>query len=243
MEAFVKTYLAQMNKRFLYRATWLPQRKMEVGQIGRFHDRKWTVEGSLTDLGIEFETSSNPVEGNMEFTSEGGVTIGTKLKGGSAEVISGVANAEADVTIDFGKENAIVFKANNVTHHQLEKKILLKDEIIRLWKEGKWEKDYLIVSEVFEADTATLIISGGSNAKIELNATGDIGGKSFDLADAGLGLQVGNNNNIGVQLIAQSNLTPLYNVIGIRKSWFGKADLVARSVEDVFEEVPFGEEE
>ncbi|MEM6700885.1 MAG: hypothetical protein AAF599_20955 [Bacteroidota bacterium] len=232
-----------MNKRFLYRATWMPQRKMEVGQIGRFDNRKWTKEGSLADLGIEIHTSSHSVDGNMEFTSEGGVSIGTRLKGGSAQVLQHLADANADVVVDFSKENAIVFKANNVIHHQLDKKILLKDKILALWKEGRWDKDYLIVSEVFEAATTTIMVSSGSNAKIELNATGDIGGKALDLADASLGFKVANNKNIGVQVIAASKLTPLYNVIGIRKSLFGSADLVARSLEDVFVEVPFGEED
>lgn len=243
MEAYIKTYLAHMHKRFLYRATWLPQREMKVGQVGRFQDGKWTVEGTLNSFEIDFEVSQHAVEGNMEFTSEGGVNISKRLKGGSAQALANVANANADITIDFGKKNTIVFKANDLVHHQLKNKILLNDQILALFKAGRWKKDYLIVSEVYEAATATIIISSGANAKIELNVSGDVGLEALDLADAKLGLKVARNNNIGVQVIAESKLTPLYNVIGVRKSFFGSADLVSRGSEDIFETIPFGEED
>lgn len=239
----MKVYTARMHQKFQYRATWLPQVKMEVGQIGKFYDKKWVVEGHLSDLGIDITAASNQVEGGLEFTSQEGVSISTKLKGGSANVLANVADAAADVTIAFGKENSIVFKANDVTLHQLEKKMFLKDKILTLWEKGTWDKDYLIVSEVIEAASATIIVSGGANAKIELNASGDIGGKAFDLADAEAGFQVAKDNNIGVKVIAQSSITPLYNVLGIRKSLFSKADLVPRSVDDLFVEVAFGEED
>ena len=114
MGVSMKVYLARMHQKFQYRAAWLPQVKMEIGQIGKFYDKKWVVEGHLSDLGIDVTAATNQVDGGLEFTSQGGVNISTKLKGGSANVIANVADAAADVTIAFSKENAIVFKANNV---------------------------------------------------------------------------------------------------------------------------------
>lgn len=119
-------------------------------------------------------------------------------------------------------------------------------KIVQLWKDGLWDKDFLIVSEVLEAETATIIVSSEADSKIELKASGDIGTKVMDIADASLDLGMTRHKNIGVKIIAESNITPLYQVVGLKRKLFGGPDLVIKSLdegEDPFESYLYNPDE
>ena len=238
-------YLKQMNKKFLYRATWAPTRKMQIGSFGTFNNHRWTEEGSLiNDYKLNLRISKDYSESSLEFTSGNGTSILFKAAGETAKGFEALTDAEAGAVVNFTKENSIVFKANGITHHQLTNKAVLAKKIYELSQSGLWETEYLIVSEVLETKTVTILVSGEANSKIELFAEATLGSIEFDIADASLGLEVVKGKNIAVKVLAESSLTPLYQVVKLKKGFFSGPSLNIRSLEekevdDFFEAVQF----
>ena len=160
-----------------------------------------------------------------------------------------LTDAEAGVSVEFSKEDAIVFKANTITHHVLENKAKVEQELIELLDQRKWKTSYVIVTEVLEAGSATVLISNSKTGKIELKADAGVQAGELDIADANLNFQVVRNKGIGIEIIANAGLTPLYRLSAIqgkRFGLFGSAQMVERDISDEPDqllEVPFNEEE
>ncbi|MFZ2897006.1 MAG: hypothetical protein WA004_00185 [Saprospiraceae bacterium] len=245
MSLSMETYLRQMSNKFQYRATWSPYRKMQVGRFGSFSGSNWMEEGSLIDdFDLDIKISSDPGQNVLELTSETGVTISTKLSGKPSGAFAALSDTEAGIAVEFGAENAIVFRAKNITHHQLANKAAITRKIVDLWRKGIWKEHYLILSEVMEAASATILVSAGANAKIELKADATIETGNIDIADASLGLEAARDQNIGVNIVAKSGITPLYQVVGLKRKLWNDPELVIRNkslaeMEDFFEIIPF----
>lgn len=242
----MKTYLNHMHKKFGYRAAWEPSRPMQVGKYGKIHRGVFTEYGSLEDLDLRPDISENRTGNNLEYVSEGSTKISTKAGGSAGEAFDALTDAEAGIAVDFSSENSIVFKANGITHHLLDNKAEVEHRLMELHDQGKWNKDYVIVSEVLAADAATILIANSNDAKIELKAKGNVNAGKMDIADADLGLEVVRNKGIGVKLIAESGITPLYKLVKLRGKLFGGMGLDSKMIDDediTLEEISYEEEE
>ncbi len=58
------------------------------------------------------------------------------------------------------------------------------NQVLELYKEGKWNKHWAIITELVKADSATVLISNSANGKIELKANANVNAPSIDIADA-----------------------------------------------------------
>ncbi len=246
MSLSMTPYLTQMNKKFNYRATWLPQRRLTVGNFGLISDGQWNELGSLASgFNIKVESSAVDNAGEMELTSATGVSITTKLSGQPSTALEGLLEGDAGVSVKFATENAFVFKAKNLTYHTLANQFAIAKQIIELWELGQWKKEYMIISEVVEAESATILIAAGSNGQIELKAKGKIETGKIDIADASMEFEAVKTQNIGIKIIAESKITPLYKVVKLKTGFLDNPGLVARksqdpkSMEDLFEIIPF----
>ncbi|PHN02008.1 hypothetical protein CRP01_34445 [Flavilitoribacter nigricans DSM 23189 = NBRC 102662] len=240
-----------MNKKFGYRATWEPSRPMIVGRYGKIRRGVFDVHGSLEDFDIRLEISEKRTSNDLEYVSEGSTQISTKLGGSAGEAFDALTDAEAGIAVDFSGENAIVFKANGITHHIVTNKGEIERRVMELFQQGRWQKDYVIVSEVLAADAATILITNSKDAKIELKAKSDVKAGELDIANAGLNLEVVRNRGVGMKLIAQSGITPLYKLVKLKSKLFGGMGLDTKTIDlgngngnsIEWAEVPYEEEE
>jgi len=250
----MKTYLKSMHKKFGYRANWEPKRKMEVGLIGKLFKGQFVIYSSLEKEGVPAQIESQGGSGNLEFTSEGGVHFTTKLKGElKPPQAAELDEADAGVIIEFQKEDSVVFKAQNTINHVLTNlKDVEKAFIDKINdKSDDLDKDYVLITEVVEADSATVVVSNKKNAKMEIKANAEAEIKNIDIADASLELKAVGQRNIETKVIAKANCQVLYKAMGIKKKFFGgdAEELKIKSIgevqegEQLFEEIPFSEDE
>ncbi len=215
-----RKYTRELKQQFDYFATWLPGTPIALGDIGVFRKNQFTKISNLSDFGIKFEIEPDETKSDIEHSSKGAVSITTKASGATAPQGSTLGNVDAGITVEFSKENAILFKANGTTSPSIKDQISLGQKILTLYKEGKWDKDWAIITEIVNAESATILISNSSKGKIELKAKGKIEAAKLDIADAKLHFELTFSKDLSTKIIAKESLTPLFKASKVKSRLF-----------------------
>jgi len=236
-----KFYLAHMSAKTGYRAAWDPSRPHVIGQIGKLDQSGvFNVFSNLEKEGIPVETLADPSTMEMDYTSHDSVSISVKLSGKAPQAGSVLTDAEAGFSFEFKNERSIVFQTSGHRTHQLTNLAEIERLIIQKFKDGNWDKNWLIITQLVEANTATIIISNSSNSSLELSAKASAGTTDLKLTDASLGLTVAREKGSTLKYITQNGLTPLYRVMGIRHPLFGKPQLSTKGDKEEQQKESFG---
>lgn len=224
-------YLDHIFKQTRYRATWQPGKPLELGQVGKIgSDGIFVVYATLQDEGITMTTNTSGTGGDLDYTSNDSVTITAKAAGTAPALGSALTEAEAGVSIEFKNSQAIVFQSAGNKTEYIQNLGQVTDAILAKYNDGTWPKDYLVITELIKADSATIIISQSSNGSMELKAKAAVGTEAIKLTDASLGLSVSREKGNNLKYICQAGLTPLYRVHGIRNPWFSNAYVDVKSI-------------
>lgn len=218
-------YLKHIATQTGYRATWEPNRPLYIGAVGKLEDGVFTIFSSLEKEGIVAEIMKDESAGVWDYTSSDSVNIGIKLAGQIPAAGSALTEADAGFTLDFKSQDAVVFQADKTLTHQIVNMGAIEREIIQKYRNDAWPKDWVVVTQLIEAESATIIISNSSNNQIDLKASANVGTANLKLTDASLGLQVVRERGSSFKVLAKNGITPLYRVMGIRHPLFGKPQL------------------
>jgi hypothetical protein len=199
MASPVKLYQEQMHNNVGFFATWLPASILELGDFGVPHAdiREGTPE-------------------NMSYSASAQRALAASL-GASATV----PVAKAELSIRFSQQGGYVFEAAGIRHVEIADRMNLAKNLLDAYKQGRWQKEWLIVDAVYRAASATVIVSEDSSSEIVLRASGDVPLGPLPLADPKLGLSVSTSSGKVVHIVAQSDLTPLYSCLRVRDPIFG----------------------
>lgn len=244
MSAF-KNYNKEIHREFGYHATWTPGVPLKLGDVGVLVDGVFRQESTLADFGIsDFNTRQGSVLEDYKFDSKSGVSIALKASGEAAPANSQLGEAEAGFSIDFSKDFAVVFRAHAPQEHVITNSAQIGAKIVELYEKGEWKKDYVVVTNMVQAASATVIISGEKGGHIDISASGKSEVAEADLANIDAGLDVKWSSNISEKIIAKSSTTPLYRLHGIKKGWFSGGKFIAlKAADGLSEEEKSGLEE
>lgn len=220
MTSAQEQYTDELKKKFGYYATWNPGVPLQLGDIGTFVDNVFTRLSNLEDMGIQFDTRPDESKTVLEHNSQGSVSVTTKLSGTLAPQGSVLTNLDAGIIVEFTKQYSTLFKANNTTSPSIKDTIKLGDQVVRLYHEGKWNKKWVIITELVKAESATVIISNSSNGKIELKANANINSPTLDIADASFQFSTQFSRGLETKIISEDDLTPLFKVMGMKTRIF-----------------------
>ncbi len=220
----MKQYLKEMNGKFLYRATWEPNKPLRIGDIGILEKGVFSHRSTLESENIPMEVRVDENEGSLKYNSEGSVDIKTKLAGKAKMPQSQLGELDAGFSIHFSREKSIVFQLNGAKTHIITNVGAIETEVLSRFMQNKWRKNWVIITELIEGKEGTIIISNSKESSIELKAKANVNpSANIDIADASLDLGVVSKKNIGTEIIGKGGLTPLYRVAGIKKKIFGGA--------------------
>lgn len=220
MSAF-KKYLKEVKKQFAYRATWLPGEVLQVGDIGIIKNAKFFRQTNLANMGIEFELKESDNPTDYEFMSEGDVKVTMKLAGKAPTVPGSVLGvADAGVTVQFNKKNAILFEVKQATQSKIDDIPSIGRQIEQLFEDGDWKKEYVVITELVKGKEGTVLISRSSNLVLDFKAKGEVGAGKVKVSDAGVELLTTVSKKQGVVVKNDTGITPLYSIMGIKKGWF-----------------------
>ncbi|MBO0950880.1 hypothetical protein [Fibrella forsythiae] len=223
MQGPQRQYTNEMHRKFGFFAIFTPGTPLALGDIGTFDKNQFKRISSLKEkFGIEPKIRLDTTREDIDYQSEGSVTISAKLSGVAALPGSALRDIDAGIIVEFNKENSTVFRAKGVLTHSIEDTISLGEQIVQLFKDSKWDKSWTVITELIVADSATILISQSADSKIELKATAQVDAADFDIADASLDFKAVFQRSLETNIVAKSGLTPLFRTMKIKTPIFSK---------------------
>lgn len=238
MSSAQEQYTNEMKKRFGYYATWNPGLPLSLGDFGVLEGNIFRKISNLTEINLNFEIEEDPNESDLEHNSHGNISIKTKVAGSASIPNSSLSINDAGLIIEFGKENSTLFKATHTVSPTIKDVLKIGATIIKLFKAGKWDKNWVVITELVVAKTSTIIISNSSNGLIELKANANVDAVSFDLADAAFNFSVSSSRGLETKIISGSGLTPLFRIMGIKAFPLTQTKFTAKSVRPIDMVIP-----
>lgn len=221
MPSPVKLYQEQMHNNVGFFATWLPASLLELGDFGILEAGRFRRLGSLKEIGIPHSEVREGTAENMSYSAAAQRTAGV-----SAEASTTVPVAKGELSIRFTQQGGYVFEATGIRNLEIANRILLGENILAAYNQGKWEKKWLLVDAVYKAASATIIVSEDSSSEIVLCASGSVPLGSLPLADPKIGLSVSSASGKIVHVVAQNDLSPLYSCLRVCDPIFGAPSVV-----------------
>lgn len=226
----VKFYLEDLKKKSKgYRPTWLPAVRLSVGDYGVLEKDVFSREGNIyTDFKIEVKPKPGEKSPSLNFSSEKGVALTTKIKGKVEPKAELLGEADAGFIVEFSKGSGYICNLKEYSVTLIENLGKIKTEVLQRFNEGKWDENHVIISQVITADSSTILVSGQSSTKLEFKANADVKVADMDIADAKMKLQYLSGKTIAVNEAGREGTTPLYRAIGIDKKFLRAAKVSNR---------------
>jgi hypothetical protein len=213
-------YTDEIERRFGYTATWLPGTPLLLGDIGVMKDHVFTRVAHLSDFQISFETREDNSSDDLDYTSKGSVSVTAKLSGTLPPVGSTLTEVDAGIIVDFKNENAILFDVAGATTSMIKNTVKVGEEVLKCYREGKWNKHWVVNTELVNVTSGTILISNSKDARIELVANANIDAKALDIANVAFDFGATFTRGMDTKIIAQQGLTPLFKTRRIKTHIF-----------------------
>ena len=214
-------YTREVFNQLKYNATWLPTVRLAPGDVCSMSGHELRVVSHLREFEIDYEVEERRVQSDFEYSSEGAVSMHVKAIGEAPAAGSLLKVEDAGISLSFARSKAVILRLGQCSGRHLKSLHKVGQQILRLHGSGDWPEGYVVVDEIVIAGAATIIISSGDKAGIDLIAKGAVGKGALTLASLDASFQVARESNIGAKFIAEPGLTPLVRVSGIRKPFFG----------------------
>jgi hypothetical protein len=221
-----QTYTRELRDNLNYTATWLPNLKLSLGDVGVLSKYEFTYRTNLENLGIPFKEGKAGSVATYSYVSSDSVKRDIKLAGKAPIAGSVLADVDAGITFTFSREDAVVFLATGCTVRTIANQEPIKKAIQKAYDHGAWERDYVVVTELVSAASTTIIISEGSAGQFELQAKAGVN-PTFEAINTEGNFSLVHEAHIGFNCLAAAGITPLFRCLGVRIGWF-REDVVTR---------------
>jgi len=229
MSTIQRQYTDEIQRHLGFLATWPPNDSVHLGDVGRLNGRIFERSTTLDAQRIPFVIRVANNQSSYEYLSENAVTLQAKAAGETPTSGSFLARAEAGVSIRFNRDNAIVFQASRCIVSSIENESDVGKEVLARYDYGDWERDLVVVTSLVQSSAATVLISSGGTAQLDLATSTDLGAAGIiNLSSLAADVRVVHSSNVGARFIAVEGLTPLFRASGIRRSVFGAPSFTRR---------------
>lgn len=215
-----KLYLNEIRHNLGYQATWLPGRRMNLGDVGIFDDGSFEPVTTLAELGVEFKVNRDSHPKDYAHRSAGRVTLEVKAAGTPSKV-PGLADAEAGVVISGGAEACVFFDARACTISSIANMNDVGTSLLALHRVGRWRGEYRLVGEVVNAGSTTIVLLEGQNGHLTLRAKAGTNPAVIARGEVDAGMSVAHEHSVGFSVVAEVGLVPLFTAWGVKKRVFG----------------------
>ena len=97
-----------------------------------------------------------------------------------------------------------MFQLSGCSSEKIKDENYLKQEVLSRYKSGIWDTNMVAITEVVLAEKATILISRGKNAQIDLQVQGNMPLSSRDLVNIGANFQIAKESDIATRIIART---------------------------------------
>lgn len=238
MTSLLTSLWHETRGRFDRLPVWLPGARMELGDVGVFDDGGWVKHTTLDALGIPFTPDLPGVPTGYDYASHDGAQVSTWLAADGDPTVSGIAQGNAGLRIRFSRAGAFVLKADEVTVQSLANLADVDRRILARHRAGKWERGWVLVSEVARGGPAITVVSGSSDGEafVDLGVTAAAAGQP--LAAAGAGIALGTRRGLAGYFVSPTETTLLWRGRCVRDPWWSSKTSMTDRGDQIHEELP-----
>lgn len=211
-------YCHEIRKNFRkYFGNWEPTESIKLGDIGVIENNMFIHKGNISHFGIkDLEIEKQDEIGNKIFSSKDSVSI-TFNPNASIEQL----NTKAGLKITFSKGDSLFLNAIDCSVERFANKIDLGEKILKIYnsKKKKWQKEWVIVTDLIKSKNTTIAVSESANTSVSFEAKSDLI-KEINILDAELSLSIVDNNQVGYCIESKKNIIPFIGVCGIKNKIF-----------------------
>ncbi len=154
-------------------ATWLPTDNIKVGAVGILHDKVFDRYSDLKNFGIAFNQIKDPnTNASYKFMSAGVSEV--EIAASVSDVPTSVGIGAAKLRIGFSKSHSVYLALYKCTGYAIDNLVDLGRKILELVERNEWQLDYVVVTRVVKAESATILQAEAKNT--EINLEGDASG-------------------------------------------------------------------
>jgi hypothetical protein len=206
-----RRYTRSIFENLRYRATWFPNERLQLGDVGVIDDGIFVARTSLKSLGVTFSRQRANSGAHFEYQSETGVSLSTKARGKLAPGFTALGRGEGGVLVRFKEAGAVVFSAPDCRLTEIRDTESLKPQLETLGR--KWSREWVIVTKVVTATTATILVANSKGAEVELKAQAGVRvSPTLQITKLAAGFELVRDSNMAAKLVASGRLVPLYLV-------------------------------
>lgn len=214
MKSQAERYIREMHSSLRYWATWVPSVEIKLGDFGPIDDWVFKPQGNVRDY-LKFAVDPAPASGPISHTSDNAMSVSFQLQGG-AQKIPQIPQGTAGIQIKFSRENAIVFAAVGAGHSRIANIFNLSRQVLDLIGQGTLPPDFVVVTEVVTAESATVLLSESDNSEYVASASADLKAGIVDIGNASLNITTQFTDKVQTDLVATNQVTPLFRGIKLR---------------------------
>lgn len=226
-----RNYAKELHDNLGYLATWLPTANVQVGDVGFINHGVFDKKGNLKDYHIDFTSNTDPQTGDIEYASKDAVSIEVKASA-ATPVATGAVDADANVVVTFKRADAVLFQASGYKIVALANLHEVANRILDQYDVGDWPRELVVITDALVCDAATILISSGADAHIELATKAAVGTGQASLSKAELGFGAGRSSSIATKIVGARGTTPLFKAAGIKKHLFREPEVATRAAGD-----------
>lgn len=196
-----RIYKLAFRKNFTnHECNFPPSKTVGLGDYGVMKNGFFSRLGNISDpkVGLTFDVDIDENPTRETFKSTNDITVSFLAKG--AINAEGIVMPKAQVEVAFGSSKAVYFSAAAVLYNEIKDIATLGEQILNLYKEDKWKKEYVIVTRVFQGKNVIILISGTSNCKVNIEADASV--PNIDLADANVKLNISHSSQTAYEIIS-----------------------------------------
>jgi len=207
----LKIYISAFKKNIKY---YYPNRdvlsSVEVGDFGTMKGNHFLKKGNIAEspFNISFRTKEEKLSGNKNFGMNCDVNFSDR----------GIAKfdriAVASMQIKFTKKHSAYCNITYSSVSEMQNIIAIEDTIIRLFNEGIWKKEYVIVSTVVKSKNTIIAVSDGNSSEFILSCDTK---NSIRLSDTEINYRIAKQTGASYIFATQADheIIPMFQIMKI----------------------------
>lgn len=186
--------------------TWPIQQPIALGNIGFYNGRQaefsWVT--SLSALGITIAPSPSQSLIDEMYTTMGAVNL-------KFEAAASGSHHQAGFT--FSKPLAVATQGYKTSYAVLPLGPLEQAVVTAIRsRKASWNMDWVIVTELWQAEAFTTLISGAKESSAHIATNGAVPGGVFNIADITVGVKLAKSEAMGYNGVAEKGVNPFFQI-------------------------------
>lgn len=227
MTDFALSYAKQLKRAFhTYFANWLPDAPIALGDIGTL-EKKVLFQRISSLSSPEFLISFDKVPSQIKMP-KGDRSNHYQFKTSGVSSVTLIPKAtvgpvKVGLEIKLKGDNSFFFNLAGTATQQINDLVALSKPVVELYKQGRWNKDWYIVTGIVLSPSTTILGSRNGDQSITLEAKTEI--PEISLADSEIQLSASSASHVDYSFISNQTLVPLFKIAKLRTPIFGSVYL------------------